>query len=468
MKKFILFVAAALCASAQSRNAELHKLFAEYYEWRIRDSPELATSVGRSEFNDRWSDLSQAAIDRSLSDVRAYRRKLSTFQPASLNEQDRLSLRILERELAAADEGFALETWYMAVSHFRGPHLGISSTIAQSPAATLKDYENLLARLRALPKLADQLGELARTAAAKNYVQPKRVAELVIGQLQVQANTPALQSPLLRPFTKFPDTIPAADQERLRKAAVEAYEQGYVPAWKRLRETISRDYLPKARTTFAMYEAHNGRELYDFTVRRHTTTNYTPQQIHQMGLREVQRIGDEMAAIRKELKFQGSGEEFVTKVLEAPEMMFKSEQEILAHGREIAKRIDPELPRLFKLFPRMPYGVKAIPPDRARTAAPYYEPPAVDGSRAGNFFLRTYQPEKQSKCCMEALIIHEAVPGHHLQVGLAREMPDVPEFRKISFFAAFIEGWALYAETLGPDLGMYQSPTSATVSSRAR
>ena len=164
-----------------------------------------------------------------------------------------------------------------------------------------------------------------------------------------------------------------------------------------------------------------------------------------------------MAAIRRELKFNGTPDEFNDKVLNAPEMRFKTEADVLTHGRDIAKRIDPELPRLFRRLPRMPYGVRAIPADRARSAAPYYEPPALDGSRAGNFYLRTVDPETQSRCCMEALILHEAVPGHHLQVALAMELEGIPEFRRAGGHTAYVEGWGLYAESLGSELGMYEN-----------
>jgi uncharacterized protein (DUF885 family) len=458
-----LRILAALCLAAlpvlaQERNAGLHALFHDYYEWQLREFPEMATSVGRTEYNDRWTDLSPEALNRRLQTIRDFRAKLKPFDSANLNEQDRLSYQLLDRELRIDEEGFPMETWYMAVSHFRGPHLAPASIINQMPAQTVQDYEKILARLRALPALADHLSQLAKAAAEKNLVQPKRVAELTIRQIRNQASTPALKSPLLRPFTNFPPSFSEAEQQRLRSAAVDAYEQGFVPAWNNLHREIAQHYLPKARSSTAVTDANNGREMYRFAVRRHTTTNYTPEQIHGIGLKEVDRIEKEMAAIRKEVGFSGTAEEFVTRVLEAPDRMFKSEEEILRHGRDIAKRLDPELPKLFKVLPRMPYGVRPIPPERAQTAAPYYEPPALDGTRAGYLYLRTYQPEKQSRCCMEALIIHEAVPGHHLQVALARELEGFPEFRKVAFFPAFLEGWALYAETLGPHLGMYKSP----------
>jgi uncharacterized protein (DUF885 family) len=304
----------------------------------------------------------------------------------------------------------------------------------------------------------EQLSEVVLDAIEKQLLQPKRIVELTLRQYdQAIAADPAAH-PLLRPFADMPSSVSKKEQERLRTAAMAQIRTGIQPALKKLRDTVATAYLPKARGTLGLSNAFNGVELYANELRGHTTTNYTADQIHEIGLKEVKRIQAEMAAIRSELKFEGTPEEFVEKVLDAPEMRFKTGDEILRHARDISKRIDPELPRLFKVLPRMPYGVRAIPEERARTAAPHYQAPAVDGSRAGNFFLKTVDPDKQSKCCMEALILHEAVPGHHLQNALAREMRDVPEFRRVARFTSFGEGWGLYAETLGSALGMYQSP----------
>jgi prolyl oligopeptidase len=263
---------------------------------------------------------------------------------------------------------------------------------------------------------------------------------------------------VLHAFANFPESIPANEQQRLRAAALDAYQNSFVPSWKKFRDYVATTYVPAARDSIGMSQMPGGAEMYAFLVKRRTTTNYTPAQIHEIGLKEVARIQSEMAAIREELHFTGTPAEFSDQVLNAPHFRFHSEDEILVHGRDIAKRIDPELPHLFKVLPRMPYGVAAIPADRARTSAPYYEAPALDGSRAGYFYLRTVDPEKQSSCCSEAVILHESVPGHHLQIALAQEIPGVPDFRKISFFTAYTEGWGLYAETLGSQLHMYETP----------
>jgi prolyl oligopeptidase len=322
----------------------------------------------------------------------------------------------------------------------------------------VKDYENLTARLRALPKWVDETIAAANQAIAQKKIQPKLTAEREVEELNVEMEPDPLKSPLLAAFTNFPDSIPAGDQERLRADAVEAYTHAFLPAWRKLRDYVSGTYLPAARDTMGLAQAPGGAEMYAFLVRRSTTTNYSPEEIHEIGLKEVARIQSEMAKIREQLNFTGTAAEFTDQVLNAPRFHYHSEADILIHGRDVAKRIDPELPRLFKVLPRIPYGVAAIPADRARTSSEYYEPPALDGSRAGYFYMRTVDPEKETSCCLESTILHESVPGHHLQIALSYEIPDMPEFRKILQFTAYTEGWALYAETLGPDLHMYETP----------
>jgi prolyl oligopeptidase len=256
----------------------------------------------------------------------------------------------------------------------------------------------------------------------------------------------------------MPASIPEAERTRLQARAAKAYQESFQPAWRKLSAYLKDTYAPATRTTPGLSTNFNGAELYQVLIREHTTTKLTAREIHNIGVREMERLAGEMAAIRASVGFAGTAEEFDAKVLMAPNLLFHSEAEILAHGRDIAKRIDPLLPKLFLKLPRMTYGVEAIPAAIARSAAPHYRAPALDGSRAGYFYLRTVDPEKQSKCCMESLILHEAVPGHHLQIALAREMENVPDFRRTSGYTAFSEGWGLYAESLGEELGMYQSP----------
>ena len=436
----------------------LQKLFSDYYEFRLREDPGQATFVGRAEYNDRWNDPSPEHQRQYLAALQQFLRRLDMIPETGLAAGDRLSYELLDRQLKEKIEEAGTVSTFFSVNQLVGEHLEIFSTTAVAPANTVKDYENEVARLRALPKWVDQTIAAANLAIAQKKIQPRLVAEREVDQLNVEMESDPLKSPLLAAFTKFPDSIPAKEQERLRADAIDAYTQAFLPAWRKLRDYVSGTYLPSTRDTVGLVQAPSGPAMYAFQVRKMTTTNYTPEQIHDIGLKEVARIQSEMAKIREQLNFSGTPEEFSDQVLNAPRFRFHSEAEILMHGRDIAKRIDPELPRLFKVLPRMTYGVAPIPPDRARTSSEYYEEPALDGSRAGYFYMRTVDPEKQTSCCMESTILHESVPGHHLQIALSYEIPGMPDFRKISEFTAYTEGWALYAETLGPDLHMYETP----------
>ncbi len=447
-----------MVAGLNAQNAGLAKLFKDYYETGLRLGPEGATFVGRTEYNDRWTDWSLKGIADEKRTMQDFQKRLAPFQNARLSEQERLSVELLEYEIRTELERLDRTRTFSVVNHFFGPHLYVSSTMAAMPANTVKDFEDRIARLRAIPKLVDGFIESANQARGRNMLPAQVVVQRLLQQLETQKAPTAEQSPLLAPFRKMPSTISATEQARLQKAATDAYTQSFQPAWTKYRKFVEDSYVPNPRKSLAITDLPDGKAHYAFLVRTSTTTSYTPEQIHEIGKKEVDRIFSEMAAIRKELGFTGTADEFTEKVLNAPEMRFKTEQEILAHGRDIAKRIDPELPRLFRVLPRMPYGVRAIPADRARTAAPYYEGPALDGSRAGNFYLRTFDPTTHSKCCMEALILHEAVPGHHLQIALAMELEGIPEFRKVGGYTAYSEGWGLYAESLGSDLNMYQTP----------
>ena len=436
----------------------LQKLFSDYYEFQLREDPGQATFIGRAEYNDRWDDPSPEHLAATTGLAAAIPSTAPHDSGTGLAARDRLSYELLDRQLKENIEQATTVSTFDAVNHLVGEHLNIFSTMAVAPANTVKDYENEVARLRALPKWADQTIAAANFAIAQEKVQPKLVAEREVDELNVEMESDPLKSPLLAAFTKFPESVPAADRERLRADAVDAYTQAFLPARRKLRDYVSTSYLPAARDTVGLAQAPGGAQMYAFFVRQMTTTNYSPEQIHEIGLKEVARIQSEMAKIREQLNFTGSAAEFSDQVLNAPHFMFHSEAEILAHGRDIAKRLDPELPRLFKVLPRMTYGVSPIPPDRARTSSEYYGQPALDGSRAGYLYLRTVDPEKHTSCCMETTILHESVPGHHLQIALSYEIPCMPDFRKIAEFTAYTEGWAVYAETLGPDLHMYETP----------
>jgi uncharacterized protein (DUF885 family) len=453
-----LLMLLALPQAGRSQSNGLQKMYSDYYEFQLREDPGQATFLGRNEYNDRWDDPSPEHQQQYRKSLQQFLGRLHAIPEAPLKGQDRLSYRLLEWQLKQEIEEADIVSTYFSVNHLVGGHLNIFSTVAVAPANTVKDYENQVARLRALPRWVDQTIAAANLAIAQEKIQPRLVAEREVAQLDTQMAPEPLKSPLLNAFTKFPESIPAAEQERLRASAVDAYAQAFLPAWHKLKDYVTMTYIPAGRDTVGLTQAPAGSAMYAFLVKHMTTTNYNPDQIHEIGLKEVARVQAEMLKIRQQLNFTGTAEEFSDQVLNAPRFRFHSEEEILEHGRDIAKRIDPELPRLFKVLPRMTYGVAAIPADRARTSSEYYEEPALDGSRAGYFYMRTVDPEKQSSCCLESTILHESVPGHHLQIALSFETPGVPSFRKIFESTAYTEGWALYAETLGSALHMYETP----------
>ena len=346
----------------------LQKLFSDYYEFQLREDPGLATFVGRAEYNDRWEDPSPEHQRKQVAALQEFLRRLHEIPETGLGARDRLSYGLLDRQLKEKIEEAGTISTFFSVNHLVGGHLNIFSTMAVAPANTVKDYQNQVARLRALPKWADETIAAANLAIAQKKIQPKLTAEREVDQLNVEMEPDALKCPLLAAFTKFPESISADEQKSLRAEAIDAYTQAFLPAWRKLRDYVSGKYLPAARDTLGLSAAPGGQEMYAFLVRQQTTTNYTPDQIHEIGLKEVARIQSEMAKIRQQLNFTGTPEQFSDQVLNAPRFMFHSEAEILMHGRDIAKRIDPELPHLFKVLPHMTYGVAPIPPEIGRAS----------------------------------------------------------------------------------------------------
>jgi uncharacterized protein (DUF885 family) len=457
---FLLLALLPFLATAQTDADRLHKLFADYYENRLRNSPEQATQLGRNEYNHLWSDWSPAALEHRRAENEKYLRDLETFSQSKLTEQDRLSWQLLRYQLRQASDEQPLRVFLLPVSQMGGFHTSVLQTIDQMPTRSVKDYENIIARLNALPVLIDQRLTNLQEAIRMGLTQPRIVVELTSKQVAAQMEPSPADTPVLAAFRRFPANIAKPDQERLRSQADTAYTRSFQPAWRKLLAFYTETYLPKARQSTAMSALPNGANYYALSVRFHTTTQMTPAEIHALGQKEVKRIEAEMEKIAAETGFHGSLNDFERKLQSSPEFLFHNKEEMLVYCRNAAMIAEPELPRLFKKLPRMPFGVKAIPEDREASTASHYNGPATDGSRAGFVYINCYEPEKQVKYNKEALILHEGVPGHHLQIALQREIEGLPEFRKSSGFGAFSEGWGLYAESLGAELGLYRDPYS--------
>ena len=439
------------------------QLFAEFFEDYLRLNPEAATAFGRADYDGRWTDWSAEGRAQRAQLAEKYLARLKTIQIDRLEERDRISAEVLrlglERQLETQRLGL---DGMLRVSQLFGAHTAIFLTIDQMPARTVKDYENIIARINGVPPYVDQTIALFDSAAGAGLAQPKLVADLVIRQLAAQVRQTPDDSPLLRAFRRFPASISKDAQERLRQQAGAAFEGSFLPAWRKLLAYMTETYAHKVRAATGVNTVPGGDRLYAFQVRVMTTTQMTPAEIHELGLKEVARIEAEMQGIAREAGFSGSVAEFEAKLAADPAQHFQSKEEMLVYCRNILMLMEPELPRLFKLLPRTPIGVRAIPPDREAATASHYTPGTPDVTRPGYFNLQAYRPEQQVKYDKTALVLHEAIPGHHLQISLTQEMRDLPDFRKSGAFAnsAYIEGWALYAESLGEEVGVGTDPYS--------
>ena len=431
----------------------LHSLFDSYWEWRLATQPELATRVGRTEFNDRWRDVSKRARDRAREQRKEFLQAVVYINTGNLTSSDRLSANVLQWELRNALEMERYSELVGTVSQQNGLHTDVFSTIDQMPARTVRDYENIIARLNAIPVYVDQRLVLMREHIAARTTQPRIVVDLVLDQVAAQRRMTATETPLLAAFRRFPPGVPAADQKRLLTAATAAYETKFAPSWQRLESFLRRTYRPRARASIAVTSVPRGRALYDSAVGFHTTTTMRAEEVHRLGLSEVARIEREMEQVARSDGFKGSVAEYEAQLGNRPGMRFTSQQEMLDYARAVLARVQPSMPRLFSRLPKMIVNIRPIPADREASTASNYEAGTADGSRPAWFNMNTYKPETQFRYDIEALVLHEAVPGHHLQTALAREVENLPEFRRVFTTTAFAEGWALYAESLGYELG---------------
>ena len=462
MKRLLaaLLLPALVYAQASS---SVRQLFSEFFEEYLRLNPEAATSFGRSDYDDRWTDWSAAGREQRTQLAEKYLARLKTVPLDGLDERDRISAEVfrfgLERQVETNRLGL---DGLLRVSQLFGAHTNIYQTIDQMPARTVKDYENIIARINAVPAYVDQTIALFDSAASAGLAQPKLVADLVIQQVSAQLQQTGNQSQLLAPFHRMPASISKDEQQRLQQQAAAVYEHGFLPAWRKLLAYMTDTYAHKVRPATGVNTVPGGDRIYAFQVRVMTTTHMTPQEIHELGLKEVARIEAAMQAIARETGFSGSLSAFEAKLAADPAQHFQSKEEMLVYCRNILMLMEPELPRLFKLLPRTPIGVRAIPPDREAATASHYTDGTPDVTRPGYFNLQAYQPEKQVKYDKTSLVLHEAIPGHHLQGSLEMEMRDLPDFRKLEDFEndAYNEGWALYAESLGEEVGVGTDPAT--------
>jgi uncharacterized protein (DUF885 family) len=439
---------------------DLHQLFDQEWERTLRENPTFASTLGDRRWNDQWSDASLEAIERSHAADVAVLDKIDHFDASALPAQERVNYEIFKRQYGESVQGYAFRTFLMPIDQ-RGGIQTVDELTEQLRFETVRDYEDWIARLEHLGTYVDQTIELMRLGMKERRVQPRIVMQRVPQQIAAQLVSRPEDSSFYAPFRKFPDSIPAPDRERLAQAAKTAVSRSVLPAYERFQRFFNGEYLPACRETIGAWDLPEGDAYYRFQVRHFTTLDLTPEQVHALGLKEVERIRGEMQKIIDSVGFSGSFQDFLQYLRTDPQFYYKDPQELLQAYMVIAKRIDPELVKLFGKLPRTPYGVRPIPDKIAPdTTTAYYSQPAGDGSRAGYYYVNLYRPEVRPKYEMEVLTVHEAVPGHHLQLALQQEMGDMPNFRRYGGFTAFIEGWGLYSESLGDELGLYTDPYS--------
>jgi uncharacterized protein (DUF885 family) len=437
----------------------LHGLFRVDWACLLANNPETATWVGADVGQDRWTDLSPAGIAHRRTLAARALRVLATIDRTQLNATDRVSFDVFRRRTEEAVEGgrFPQELWQL--HQLEGIHQEAAQIFRGMPAVTPEDFANRLARLRALPAAVDQVIALLEEGLARGITPTQITLRDVPAQVLNQVPEEPFRSPLLAAFAELPPSVSGEQGLELRAAAAQAYTGAVRPAFLRLERFLRERYLPGARTAVAATALPDGEAWYAWQVRTQTTTDLTPRQIHEIGLTEVKRIRAEMERVKDQTGFAGTLPEFFTHLRTDPRFYFTDKEELLRAYRDIAKRADPQLMKLFKTLPRTPYGVLPVPAyaEKSQTTA-YYYPGAPDAGRPGYFFANTYALETRPKWEMEPLTLHEAVPGHHLQIALAQEMTDLPEFRRHTRYTAFTEGWGLYAESLGEEMGFYADP----------
>jgi len=434
----------------------LHALFDREWEWELSQDPLWASYLGDRRWNDRWPDTSIEALTARQAHRQAVLNELSGISRDALSPADQLNYDIFKHQYATTVEGFQHRYHLIRTSTLDGVQ-NTEQVVDGLRFQTAKDYDDWLARLDALPAYVDQNIALMREGMKSKMLLPKIIGERVRVQVAQIVKQPAEQSGYYRPFGKIPASIPAADRDRLAAAGAERVRTRVQPAFARLLEFLDREYLPVSYDGVGWWRTGGGLAGYRYFARLHTTTDLAPQDIHALGLKEVARIRQEMEATKTQVGFSGTLAEFFTHLRTDPKFFYSSGEELLNGYRAVAKRIDPELIKISRKLPRVPYGVIPIP-DTIAPIAPtaYASGGAPDGSRPPYFFANLYRPETRPKWEMMALTLHEAMPGHCLQISVAQELGELPNFRRHAFFTAYTEGWGLYAESLGEDMGLYK------------
>lgn len=438
----------------------LDAVITNHWDWVLEQYPEYRREYGDMSGNQSWTDLSASALEKRNADTRGFIDDLSRIDPTSLSETAQLNQRMLKTALQEEVESYENGLHLIALNMRSGPQHRYTM-VERLPMATETDYVEWLARLERLPEQLSQYQALLQEGANRQRTQARIIIERIPNQLEALIVEKPQDSPFWGVFETMPDEISAPRQEELLAQAASVISKKLVPAYAQFKAFIEDSYLSSSRAQPGIGSLPGGKEVYAMLARHFTTTDMTPEEIHNVGLTEVARIRGEMMAVIEEVGFEGDLNAFNDFLRNDPQFYYDTAEELLEGYQAVSKRLDPQLVKLFGKLPRMPYGVRPIAAELAPdTTTAFYMRPALDGSRPGWYYVNLYKPEVRPKYEMEVLSVHESVPGHHLQIALAQEIEGLPEFRRNSNVTAFIEGWGLYSERLGYDMGLYKDPYS--------
>lgn len=446
--------------TGEARREALKVLLAEQWEYTMRTHPVWASTLGDKRWNDKLEDFSQAAIDSDLENTKQLLARFEAIDSTGFPPQEALNKKLMVRDLKMDLEAAKFKPWEMPVSQFGGVHIELPDLVSVLSFASAKDYQDYVARLRAIPALLDQTEIQMRKGMADGLMPPKYLLEKVAEQANRVASAEAEKTAFFKPFTKFPPTMTEVDQKRLGDEGLSAIRNSVIPAYARFTKFVRDEYAPQGRTEPGLWALPDGEARYRFAVREETTTSLTPDEIHEIGLKQVAAIETEMLAVARQLGYKDLAS-LNDHIKKDRRFYASSGQNVFDLYKSYTDGMVPELPKLFGRLPQNKLEVISMEPGREKDAPPAdYTGGAADGSRPGHINVNEYDPEHRLTLNIEAIAYHEGIPGHHLQISIGQELKGLPEFRRNGGYTAFVEGWAFYSERLGKEVGKYQEPYS--------
>jgi prolyl oligopeptidase len=443
-------------ANVENEVAPLNRLYEDYWEFVLKENPTFATYLGDHRYDNWLEEVSAEAYEKRVDRFRKYLEELKAFKKPT-REEDRLNYDLFKRELSLQIEGAKYHPYLLPITQQTGPHIDLPQLITYHPFKTLQDYMNYISRLTQFRRVFDQTITNLRTGIERKIVQPQSVVEKIIPQLEAQIVSTPDKSELHKPIANLPSEISNDGARRIASDIDDSILNYVLPAYSKLVKFVREEYLPKSRTNPGIWSIPDGRAMYAYDIRLHTTTRLTPSQIHRLGKRELARISKEIGVILRKVQFRGSLQLYNETLRKDKSNFYTTGQDLLDGFKQILRQMDAGLADFFGRLPEAKYDFREIEEWRADAApAAYYYAPPDDRSRPGYFYVNTYKPETRPKYMMEALAYHEAVPGHHLQIAIQQELTNLPKFRRHGGYTAFVEGWALYAEGLSKEMGFYK------------